>query len=201
MRQLGRDASVIRTPDQTAAAVWWMEFSEGLVNRLARRLVIEKRLDLWETARLFALMNAALVDSYVAVWDAKYEFNHWRPYTAIREAANDGNAYTRADPGWNSLRAAPPFPEYVSAHAAGCASTLTVLEQAFGSRESLTLESLTAPPGMPVRSFRTFRAAAQECADSRIWLGFHFRYSTEAGAVLGHRTARYALANYLRARR
>ncbi|HEY5807747.1 MAG TPA: vanadium-dependent haloperoxidase, partial [Povalibacter sp.] len=201
VKQLGDANSSARTEDQTQAAVWWMEFSEGLVNRLARRLVIEKQLGLWSTARLFALMNAALVDTYVAVWDAKYEFNHWRPYTAVHEAATDGNDGTRADRNWNSLRPAPPFPEYVSAHAAGCACTFTILARTFAMTEPLTMDSLTAPAGMPVRSFKTLRVAAQECADSRVWLGFHFRYSTEAGAALGRRSARYALTNYLRPRR
>lgn len=201
VKELGEDNSTVRSPDQTGAALWWMEFSEGLVNRLARRLVTEKEPGLWETARLFALLNAALVDSYVGVWDSKYEFNHWRPYTAIREAATDSNPDTRADPNWNSLRPAPPFPEYVSAHAAGCACTFTILAHAFGNRQALTLDSLAAPPGMPTRSFKTFSSAAQECADSRVWLGFHYRYSTEAGAELGRRSAHYALSHFLRPRR
>ncbi len=198
VKKLGERDSTHRTPDQTAAAVWWMEFSEGLVNRLTRRLVNEEQLELWRTARLFALMNAALVDTYVAVWDSKYEFNHWRPYTAIRNASMDGNHSTRADSQWDSLRPAPPFPEYVSAHAAGCACTLSLLGTEFGSRREITLDSLTAPPDMPTRSFESFKEAARECADSRIWLGFHFSYSTRAGTKLGRRSAQYARTHYLR---
>ncbi|RPH48920.1 MAG: phosphatase PAP2 family protein, partial [Lysobacterales bacterium] len=181
VKKFGALASSARTNDQTAYAVWWMEFSEGLVNRFARRLANERKLELWEAARLFALMNAALVDTYVAVWDSKYVFNHWRPYTAIRQAANDGNSWTQPDLQWESLRPAPPFPEYVSAHAAGCACTFAILAREFGRNMSLTLDSLTAPPGMPTRSFKSFRAAADECADSRVRLGFNFRYSTDDG--------------------
>jgi hypothetical protein len=198
VKTFGALASTVRTDDQTAYAVWWMEFSEGLVNRLARRLATEKKLELWEAARLFALMNAALVDTYVAVWDSKYEFNHWRPYTAIRQAASDGNSGTQPDLRWESLRPAPPFPEYVSAHAAGCACTFAILAREFGQNMFLTLDSLTAPPGMPTRSFKSFRAAADECADSRVRLGFHFRYATDAGQKLGQRTAKYAIEHYLR---
>src|SRR5262245_50125904 len=66
---------------------------------------------------LFADVGTALFDSYVAVWDAKYEYNYWRPYTAIREAEVDDNPRTAADPNWEPLRTTPPFPEYVSAHA------------------------------------------------------------------------------------
>jgi hypothetical protein len=99
---------------------------------------------------------------------------------------------------WESLRPAPPFPEYVSAHAAGCACTFAILAREFGRNMSLTLDSLTAPPGMPTRSFKSFRAAADECADSRVRLGFHFRYSTDAGQKVGWRTANYAMEHYLR---
>ena len=200
VKEFGADRSSKRTADQTAYAVWWMEFSEGLVNRYARRVADMKKLELWRTARLFALLNAALVDTYVAVWNSKYEFNHWRPYTAIREAAHDGNAWTRPDARWNSLRPAPPFPEYVSAHAAGCACTFTILAREFSSRTPVMLDSLTAPAGMPTRTFRSFDAAAEECADSRVRIGFHFRYSTDAGRELGRRTANYAMQHHLRRR-
>ena len=201
VKGFGAVASSVRTADQTSYAVWWMEFSEGLVNRLARRLANERQLELWATARLFALMNAALVDTYVAVWDSKYEFNHWRPYTAIREAASDANPRTQPDPQWNSLRPAPPFPEYVSAHAAGCACTFAILADEFGRNTPLTFDALTAPAGMPTRSFKSLRAAAAECADSRVRLGFHFRYSTDAGQEIGWRVATYATKHYLRPER
>lgn len=197
VKQIGAERSAVRTRDQTIAAVWWMEFSEGMMNRWARQQVMDEQWGLWRTARLFALMNAALVDTYVAVWDSKYAFNHWRPYTAIREAGTDGNPATIADPRWLSLRPAPPFPEYVSAHAAACACTLTILDAMFRKR-AIVLDSLTAQPGESTRTFQSFHAAARECADSRIWLGFHFRYATQAGTALGHRMARYAQGHSLR---
>jgi hypothetical protein len=201
VKEFGSMKSAVRTPDQTAYAVWWMEFSEGLVNRFVRRIAEEQKLGLWKTARLLALMNAALVDTYVAVWNSKYEFNHWRPYTAIRQAADDGNPATHPDPDWNSLRPAPPFPEYVSAHAAGCSCTFTILERELGGGVPVTLDSLAAPPGMPTRTFKSFRAAARECADSRVRIGFHFRYSTDAGRDLGRRIAKYALEHSLERQR
>src|SRR5262249_38953717 len=142
-----------RTDDQTAYAVWWMEFAEGSVNRLARQLAIDRHLGLWASARLFAHMGVVLYDVYVATWDAKYVYDHWRPYTAIRAAGADDNNRTVADPEWTSLRPAPPFPEYPSAHAAACAASFAVLEQTFGRHVPFTMETTTAPPGMPKRSF------------------------------------------------
>jgi hypothetical protein len=60
------------------------------------------------------------------------------------------------------------------------------------------METTTAPPGMPARTFASFRAAAAECADSRVRLGWHFRYATDAGLELGWRVAHYALTHSLR---
>jgi PAP2 superfamily len=193
VKQTGRVDSETRTPDQTAYAVWWMEFADGSMNRLARDLATRRRTGEWEAARMFAQLNVGLFDSYLAVWDAKFEHNHWRPYTAIRAAAADGNPWTSPDSGWEPLRTTPPFPDYVSAHSAVCASSLEILAGTFGYRTRFTMETTTAPPGMPTRSFRSFRAAADECADSRVRLGFHFRYATDGGKLLGRRVAGHIL--------
>ena len=200
VKRQGGLGSTARTEDQSGYAVWWMEFAEGSVNRLARRLAMERGLDLWDSARLFALLHVALFDAYVATWDAKYAYNHWRPYTAIRAGADDGNAATAGDADWESLLPAPPFPEYASAHAAGCAAAFAVLESEWGNSVPFTMGTTTAPEGMPERSFRGFSAATEECADSRVQLGWHFRYATDAGAALGRRVADHVLRTTLRQR-
>ena len=98
VKDFGRVNSVVRTQEQTLYAVWWLEFAETSVNRLARELATQRRTHLWQASRMFALLNMSLYDGYVAVFDSKYEYNHWRPYTAIRQAALDGNPATAADP-------------------------------------------------------------------------------------------------------
>jgi len=103
-------------------------FAEGSVNRLARQLVTQRKTHLWQGARMFALINMSAFDGYVADWDSKYEYDHWRPYTAIREAANDGNAGTAPDLTRQPLRTTLPHPEYVSAHAVGCSASFEVLK-------------------------------------------------------------------------
>lgn len=193
----GSAASAVRTADQTGYAVWWMEFAEGSVNRLARRLVADRGTDSWDAARLFATLNVALYDGYIAVWDAKYEYDHWRPETAIRAAETDGNAGTAPDPGWEPLRPTPPFQDYASAHATACAASLGVLAREYGDRVSFSMNPTTAPEGMPTRSFTSFSAAAEECADSRIQLGWHFRYAADEGLVLGRRVLSYISSNFM----
>jgi hypothetical protein len=201
VKDYGALTSTVRTPDQTAYAVWWMEFAEGSVNRLARHLSASRRLDLWTGARLFAHVGVALYDTYIAVWDAKYEHNHWRPYTAIRAAHTDDNPRTATGPAWEPLRPTPPFPEYPSAHAAACAASFSVLARTFGGGLAFTMDSTTAPASMPTRTFANFDAAAQECADSRVRIGFHYRYATDAGLDLGRRMASSVLRHSLEERR
>ncbi len=199
VRQLGARDSATRTADQSGYAVWWMEFAEGSVNRLARRMAADRGMHLWAAARLFAQIGVSLYDGYVAVWDSKYAYNHWRPYTAIR--ADDGNPRTTADPAWEPLRPTPPFPEYVSAHAAACAASFGILSAAFGRNVPFTMDTTTAPPDMPTRTFASFADAARECADSRVLLGWHFRYATDAGLELGARVARHVVRHTLRGAR
>jgi hypothetical protein len=197
VRRVGGAESHARTEDQTGLALWWMEFVEGSVNRLAGRLVVESDLSLADAARLFALLNVSLYDTYIAVWDSKYHFGHWRPYSAIREAGTDGNASTEPDSTWRPLRLTPPFPEYVSAHAAACAATFDVLERAFGDVGPFSFSTITAPDGMPTRRFASFADAAAECAESRILLGWHFRYATDAGLQLGRKVSAYVWDRHL----
>lgn len=198
VKEYGAADSARRTDDQTAYAIWWMEFAEGSVNRLARQLASDQDVHLWSAARMFAHVALALYDTYVATWDAKYVYDHWRPHTAVRAAWSDRNPNTASDPTWEPLRPTSPFPEYTSAHAAACAASFTVLQHAFGPRLPFTMETTSAPPGMPRRTFASFDDAASECADSRVRLGWHFRYSTDAGLALGRQVARYALSHSLR---
>ncbi len=197
VKDFGRADSALRTADQTLYAVWWMEFAEGSVNRLARQLVTQRKIQLWQAARLFALLDMSFFDGYVAVWDSKFEHNHWRPYTAIRQASLDGNPATEADLTWEPLRTTPPHPEYVSAHSAACGASFEVLKRTLGGEVSFTMGTTTAPPGMPTRSFPSFSAAAAECADSRVRLGWHFRYATNGGLALGRAVAEWLAENHL----
>jgi hypothetical protein len=132
----------------------------------------------------------------VADWDSKYQYNHWRPYTAIREAAADGNPGTTPDAAWEPLRTTPPHPDYVSAHSTSCGASFEVLRRTLGDMP-FTMQTFTAPPEMPSRSFPSFRSAAAECADSRVRLGWHFRYSTNRGLALGRAIAEWLAENHL----
>jgi hypothetical protein len=103
VKRLGGDGVTTpsaRTADETEMARFWVESSPLMWNRLARQLATAERLDLWQSARLFGLLDLALTDGYIDTFKVKYELLFWRPVTAIPLAATDGNADTTADPTW-----------------------------------------------------------------------------------------------------
>lgn len=211
VKEVGAHESETRTADQSHLAMWWKEFVESSHNRLARRLVAEEDLDLWTAARTFALLNASIYDAYVNVFDNKFFYNHWRPYTAIRWASNDGNPATVEDPDWDNLhRHTYAFPSYPSAHGTACAAAMTVLAETFGADRPVTMTTERVDRSGPLsekipidpvtRSFQSFTAAAEECSLSRVYLGIHFRYDSEAGADLGRKIGSHVVDHFLRPR-
>ncbi len=60
----GDDATTpsARTAEQTEIALFWLESSPLQWNRIARSLSAGQRLDPWESARLFGLLNMAMAD-------------------------------------------------------------------------------------------------------------------------------------------
>ena len=209
VKQVGADDSATRTADQAHLAMWWKDFAENSHNRLARQLAVEEGLGLWEAARMFALLNMAIFDAYVNVFENKFHYNHWRPYTAIRWAANDGNPDTAPDPEWDNLhRHTYAFPSYPSAHGTACAAAMTALADTLGDATAFTMttpEVDVAGPfsgkvamDPPTRQFESFSSAAMECALSRVYLGIHFRYDSEAGFELGRKIGDHAVGDFLR---
>lgn len=192
------DASAKRSAEQAQYAAYWYEFSEAGWNRIARVVARDKRQNLWQRARTFALLNAAMADGYIAGWDSKMHHDFWRPVTAIRQADRDGNAATTADVNWTPLLPTPPIQDHPSTHSVLGAAAATVLAGAFGSdRVSFTMASPTAAPETPARSFDSFSQAAAENADSRVRAGLHFRFATKAGLKLGEQIGRHALRENL----
>jgi hypothetical protein len=208
VRRLGSDgvsAPSARSAEQTEIALFWVESSPTAWNRIARSVSASQKLDLWQNARLFGLLNAAQADGYVASWATKYHYRFWRPVTAIREAANDGNPGTAGDAAWMSLQPTPPVPDYESAHAVEGAAAAQVMRRVFG-RDNIAFSacSLALPAGSrcndgnPVRrSFHSFHQAAEENGDSRVYVGFHFRDAVEKGLKHGRQIGEWAVDHFL----
>jgi hypothetical protein len=209
VKRLGGDGITTpsaRTPDQTEIALFWLESSPLQWNRIARTVSAKTRLDLWEQARLFGLLNMALADGYIGSFDTKYHYNYWRPVTAIQTADTDGNPNTSADPTWTPLVTTPPVPDYDSAHSVEGGAAAKVLKRFFGTDHvSFETCSLTLPPGStctdptPVlRRYTSFSRAAAENGLSRILNGFHFRKAVDEGIDHGSKIGNRAVDRFLR---
>jgi hypothetical protein len=197
VKSIGGANSKTRTAEQSEIARFWYEPSPGVHIRLARDLVVKQKLDLWESARLFALLHLVSADSLIAGYDAKYRYNFWRPVTAIRNGENDGNPQTVSDPTWKPYLETPNHPDYLSIHAVVCAGWAEVMARFFGTDQySFTIASAAPYPGI-TRSFKSFSQSAQEAADSRIYAGIHFPSSCRDGLVIGRKIGEQAFDNFL----
>ena len=201
VKAFGRLNSRFRSHDQTNLAAWWLEFNEMKWGRIMRELTETRRLGLLDAVRMFALANMANTDATVAVWYAKQYYDFWRPFHAIGLADTDGNPLTEADPNWVSEHIVPPLQEYPSAHAIQCHAIERTLRSIFGTDHvSFSTRSTTALPSNPVRSFKRLSTAATECGVSRIMAGFHYRFSVNVGASMGHKVAERIIRTQLRRR-
>jgi hypothetical protein len=212
VKRLGGDGVTTpsaRTAEETVIARFWVESSPLLWNRLARQLATTQHLDLWQSARLFGLLDMALTDGYIATFEVKYRLLFWRPVTAIQLAATDGNPNTVADPTWTPLVPTPPIPDHDSGHSVEGGAAAAVLRGFFKTdRMNFTLCSFTLLPGSTctdtspvIRHFTSFSQASDENARSRVLVGFHFTHATTEGIEHGTKIGRLTVNSYLQPRR
>src|SRR5262249_42611224 len=116
IRELGGRASSKRTAKQTEDARFWLITGPQATDPVARQLVAVKGMDLVDSARFMALAAVALADAYIAVMDAKYHYDFWRPITAIR---NGDTAPSATQPGSRSTT--PQCIPNIHAHTASAA--------------------------------------------------------------------------------
>jgi hypothetical protein len=196
VKAVGGKVSTVRTADQTEIARFWFE-GPGNWNTIARAVATTRKLDAADSARLLALMNLAMADSYIAGWKIRYVYDFWRPITAIREGDNDGNDATAGDPTWDSHQNTPAVSDYPSTQSTFSAAAAVVLASVLGGDQA----TFTVTSGKPfeglTRSFTSFSQAARESADSRIYAGIHFRSACEDGLGLGRKVGQRTVALYL----
>ena len=180
IKALGGKNSTRRTPEQTAIAQFWEATAPAVYWPVARSVATAPGRDVSENARLLALAAMAMDDALIAVFDAKYAYNFWRPVTAIRNAEGDAR-----DPGWLPFIDTPMHPEYPCAHCIVSASLGAVLQAEIGTGPTPKLSSASSTAGGAVRTWSTVDDFAQEVAVARIYDGVHYRNSTEVGTAMG----------------
>jgi membrane-associated phospholipid phosphatase len=132
------------------------------------------------TVSTYTLASIALFDAFIACWESKFKTNYVRPETVITKHLN---------PDWRPYLQTPPFPEYTSGHAVISAATAEVLTAAFGDNVPFRDTSSTAF-GIPERSFKSFRQAAMEAGQSRVYGGIHYTNSCLVGTKQGEEVGR-----------
>jgi hypothetical protein len=198
IKELGEKNSTKRTPRQTEDARFWVLTGPLSTHPLARQIAIAKNMDLVDTARFLSLVSAAEEDALIAVLDAKYKYEFWRPITAIRNADIDGNPATQRDASWQPIDNTPLHPEYPCAHCIVSSSVAAVIKSVLGT-EDIPEVAMTSPfaPGVTHR-FTSLRTYTEEVAMARIYAGFHYRFSATVGSEMGQRIGTYVADTILR---
>lgn len=198
-KNLGGAKSTARTAAQTDAVKFWTQANLGPAwQAAARQLSAVKGLGLAENARLFALLNMGVANTFIADWDAKFTYNLWRPITAIRNGDMDGNDATERNPGWTPLNDTPMHPEYPSQAAIGCGVVVGVLESVFGPKPALPFTATDLFNPSLKRQFNSIAEMDEEHRNVRIWGGIHFRNSLDVGYDMGQKIAAYLIDNSLK---
>jgi hypothetical protein len=197
VKSLGIVNSTASSTDQQLTGRFWNGAIQNYWNEIAQTAALTHHLTTAQSARLFALLNLTLADEVIAFYDTKYTYNFWRPVTAIRAGAADGNPETAGDINWlPEVGKTAPDPSYPGAHAVVSAGAAAVLRSFFDKDHfnfNVTSEVL---PGTQ-RSFTSFSAAAEEATFSRIFAGVHFRFDLTTGAKLGREVADFVVDNFL----
>ena len=197
VQSLGIAGSTTATPDQALTGRFWNGAIQNYWNEIAQTAAVAHNLTTAQNARLFALLNVTIADGVIAFYDAKYTYNFWRPVTAIREAATDGNLKTLPDPNWlPEVGNTTPDPAYPGAHAVISASGASVLISSLRTNHFDFRVTSEVLPGVD-RSFTSFSAAAEEATLSRIFAGVHFRSDLTSGQRLGREVADFVVENFL----
>ena len=170
-----------------------------LWNRTGRQLAAVKVASISSNARLFALLNVAMADALMSVFETKYHYLVWRPVTAIRQGDADGNDKTVGDPGFVPFLTTPCYPAYPSGHAGVSNAGREILQKFFGNGGHWIELDQANVPGV-VRHYTHLKQITDDIDDARIFAGIHFRFDQEAAVHQGTHVANYIFGHLLRPR-
>ncbi len=197
VKTLGGKSNSRRTAEQTQIAVFWEATLPPIYNGIALSIADIPGRDVTQNARFLAATWQAADDALLAVFDAKYHYNFWRPVTAIRNGDLDGNDVTERDASWTPFIETPMHPEYPCAHCTVAAAVGTVLLAEIGTGPTPALTTTSYLVKGSARNWKTVEDFVLEVANARVYDGVHFRNSTEVGTALGKQVGALAVAKFL----
>ncbi len=198
IKALGGKNSTHRTPEQTQIALFWEATLPPIYHGVVRSVANAPGREVTQNARLFAAVTQATDDALIAIMDAKYHYNFWRPVTAIRNGDIDGNDATERETSWTPFIDTPMHPEYPCAHCIVAGAVGTVLRAEIGTGPVPTLTTTSPTAKGAARSWTKIDDFMQEVANARIYDGVHYRYSTEVGTAMGKQVGELAATKHLR---
>ena len=191
VKAVGRATGSTRTPDQNLLAAFVTTNPVPILYRALREIAVARGLSTSDQARLLAQASVSGADAVIGCWESKVHWSFWRPYTAIRLAADDGNPATEADPAWTSLVPAPGYPDNPSGYNCVAASTMHAARLFFGTdRISFTLNNPASVPAT-VREYHRLTDVIDDAVDGRVLIGLHFRSADTQAAWLGKKVAQW----------
>lgn len=196
IKRMGAKSGSARSAEQSEIARFWELTGPACYDPLVRQLSAAKGLDPVQNARLYALVSMAAADALIAVFDAKYTYNFWRPVTAIRNGDLSGNDAIEPSAAWEPFIPTPMHPEYPCAHCITQAAAAGVLEHFFGDAIPPVKLTSTTAPGV-TRTYSRLSDYVGEVINARVYDGVHYRTSGEVGADMGRKIADYTVRNHL----
>jgi hypothetical protein len=200
VKSLGRATGSTRTQNQTNMALFWGDNPPAMWTRIFKQLSENNGLSTVENARYFAMLYMTQGDALIACFADKARHSFWRPTTAIRMAASDGNPGTAPDTEWTALLPVPPYSDHPSGHNCASSSIVRTLRDFFGTDAMSFNATRTAGVATPITRYYTrFSQAINEIRLARVYGGLHFMTADAQGATLGRKVANYREAHFFQA--
>ena len=196
VKAMGAKNGSSRSAEQTDIARFWEATLPSIYHGVVRSVAEQPGRDVSRNARLFAAVAQGMDDALIAVFDAKYHYNFWRPITAIRNGDHDGNDATERDASWTPLIETPLHPEYPCAHCILSATVGTILQADIGDSPVPALTTTSYLVAGSRRNWMTTEEFIKEVAEARICDGVHYRTSTEVAAAMGRKVGGLAVQRF-----
>lgn len=184
------DQSFTNTDETRGIARFWTDnpLLSGLPSGhwllIVTQVAEQHSLTLDRLVEAYARAGITLADAFLSCWTEKYRTNLLRPVTYVRR---------HIDPTWSTWVNTPQFPEYTSGHSVASAAVATVLTDLLGELPFVD-NHVAANLMFTQRSFTSFRHAATDAAQSRIYGGIHYPMGIEMGLDQGDRVGELVLA-------